>query len=509
MSLAEKSREIEEIGSPKHIAFGILMPTFTAFGLLGNSMLIIIFNQKRMKSPPSVYMTFLSLADIVYSILMLMLLSSEYSQVGSRSPLSPSFYAHVFPLTQSLQVVMSALIITLTVDGYIFGLHAEKSVRYSTVKKAVKLAFAVSGVVIVFHFINYFEFRVVKMDFKDGSSRKVICTSDLHNQKSFQQYDKYAYVILFVLIPWLTILAVNAALFIQVKIMSVRSLVSVDSEEFKDGRSVKLQAIVSILRLFTEIPFFCYRFALWTEDIPTTFHINCHFKDNLLNYSDDFPNLEISYMMFQCINSNAKFYLFLIFSTRFRYFTVGFIATFCDFDLELAKTYMEKFLPEPKVEPHEMNPPIFATKTSRETQEPARKIGIANAVCTIEDEEKRQNSIKKPPVRVEKIETIESPPVKQNNEKKEDPAIQQIPSESSTEEIVISTPELIRPAKIQPKQKQKKLAALLVDDFEPSFEFTKSGGQIVMVKKSDLEQKVLITSAQVHKPKKGKVKGII
>ncbi|CAD5123040.1 unnamed protein product [Dimorphilus gyrociliatus] len=499
MSLAEKTREIEEIGSSKHIAFGILMPSLAAFGLLGNSMLIIIFNQKRMKSPPSVYMTFLSLADIVYTILMLMLLSSEYSQVSSRSPLSPTFYAHAFPITQSLQVVMSALIITLTVDGYMFGLHAEKSVRYSTVKKAVKLAFAVSGVVVVFHFVNYFQFRVVVMDFKDGSSREVICTTDLHNQQSYQYYDKYAYVIIFVLIPWLLILAVNSALFIQVKIMSIRSLISVNSEEFKDGRSVKLQAIVSILRLITEIPFLCYRIAVWTENIPIKFHINCFFEDNILNYSNYFQNLEICYIMFQCINSNIKFYLFLIFSTRFRYFTFGFLAESFDFDFELAKTYMERFLPEQKVEPHEMNPPIFATKTSKEINQSTKSRGVVNSVCTIEDENRQITS--------NEAKTDDT------NNKIEEKVEVLIDSDSDTEEIIIPSPEPIKKQislKIEQEKKHSKLASLLKEDFKPSIEFTSSGGRTVMVKKSDSEKRVLITSAEVHRPKKNpRKKGVV
>lgn len=314
MSYAANSFEREKAGSPEFFIFGISLPLLSGFGLFGNIALLIIFNIKKQSSSPSVYLTFHYAIDLIYSSLAIFLFTSEYVDPSSSSPLSSRIYSSFSSLIDCIQVMMSGIVLLMTFDYYIYLFKAVKSIRYNKADTAVKLGTVTCGSILVFNLFNFFKYRIIRMEFKDGSTRDVLCTSDLYVTDFFHNYDKYGYVILFVILPFICIIIFNILIIILLKYEDKESV----EEKLKNCPTLKLHWSICIIRLICEIPYISYKLAAWSVKEPDEYFGYCNWKNNVLNYTGEWISLELSSVFFHSVYSNFKFYLFFIISKNFR-----------------------------------------------------------------------------------------------------------------------------------------------------------------------------------------------
>lgn len=314
MSFATNSFAKEKAGSPEFFIYGIALPLLSGFGLFGNIIILIIFNIKKQKSSPFVYLTFHSITDLIYSLLTILLFTSEHVDPSSPSPLSSNIYSRFAPMIDCIQAIMSGIVLLMTFDYYIYLFKAVKSVRYNKTDTAVRFGTVMCGSVLVFNLINFFKYRIVRMEFKDGSYRDVICTSDLYIKSFFHNYDKYGFTILFVILPFICIIIFNILIIILLRYEDKESV----TEKINNSPTLKLHWSICLARIICELPYISYNMASWSVKEPEEYFGNCHWKNNILNYNSEWISLELCSVFFHSVYSNIKFYLFFIISNNFR-----------------------------------------------------------------------------------------------------------------------------------------------------------------------------------------------
>lgn len=209
----------ESIEAYQFVFFGILGHVLTVFGLLGNTMSIVVLCNRRMRSSTSYYLISLAVYDnlILLSMFFFFNLPALAERIEALAVYKNN-YMHAlpvgYPLSLTAQMGSIYTCVAFTVERFIAvcrPLHAANTCTKSRARKAILLIFLWSVVYNVPRCFHYSAERHV--DNATGEAVARLHETELGKTETFQHvYIIYFQLFFMFLLPFLVILVLNAAL---------------------------------------------------------------------------------------------------------------------------------------------------------------------------------------------------------------------------------------------------------------------------------------------------------
>ncbi|XP_041375168.1 FMRFamide receptor-like [Gigantopelta aegis] len=198
---------------------GIFGNTLAAFGLIANTLSIIVLRHRRMQSSTSLYLITLAIYDNI--ILVTMILFFGLPNLYPETPILEDYYFNYnhavpfgYPIGLAAQMGSIYTCVAFTVERYIAvckPLHAANMCTKSRAKKAMMLIFLW---VVVYNIPRYFHYRIqVHVVAGSNKTQAVPNTTAFGDHQVFKQvYLVYLQLFFMFLIPFCILLVLNTAL---------------------------------------------------------------------------------------------------------------------------------------------------------------------------------------------------------------------------------------------------------------------------------------------------------
>ncbi|KAH3833762.1 FMRFamide receptor-like [Dreissena polymorpha] len=285
---------------------GVLSIIVIIFGLIGNTLTVIVLRNKVMHSSTNTFLTGLAIWDMVVLLGSLLLITLPELSQSFNNNVHPYVVVFVYPVCLIAQTSTIWITVSFTVERYIAVGYPLKAASMCTVTHARIAVIVVSVAALLYNFVRWFEYQVDSTE-----NLKAIKTTLSNNSQYNTVYFLYTYTIVMLVIPLGLLAVLNTFLVLAVR----RSRVQQKTMHVRQARenNVTLMLIsVVVVFMICQIPALVYNiiYAIHNRKLDT-------FQIEILSSTRNF---------LVTFNSAINFILYCAFGQKFR---CVFIRTFC------------------------------------------------------------------------------------------------------------------------------------------------------------------------------------
>ena len=309
---------INQLTLTRFVVWKILVPVVVGFGLIGNTVNIVVLTRRSMRSSTNVYLTALAICDVLYLIFGFSLGLKHLE--GIRDLVSYKKYRKPFgyPLVDTFSNTGVWLTLTFTIERYIGVCHPMKGKVLCTPQRARYIVITVCICTFILTFPEFFALKAVTI-LGPYNDTRVIYEPILEDFPSYQWGFRYLHQVLFTLGPLLLLLIFNSLLMRAVlkaakKRRSMSKVAMVQND--KQDRHHREQQKITIMLIMVVIVFLLCQLPQAIINLYTTYlRVTGRLTDTLryrLVLTANVCNLLVM------LNSSTNFILYSAFSLKFR-----------------------------------------------------------------------------------------------------------------------------------------------------------------------------------------------
>lgn len=203
-----------------HACVVIILPTLVALGFTGNTLAVVVFLQRSMRSSANTYLAALGVCDILVVLTALFMFTFENLRHTNETVKLLFFAAvsYVYPLAMMVQTCSVYLTVSAGVDCFLSVWFPKLKGRFCTVKRAKMVVACVVLLAMTYNFPHIFEIRVRSC--VDEETNKLIwalCATPLRQDPFYTTvYYVYMYTTFMTVGPILLLACLNVLIILRV-----------------------------------------------------------------------------------------------------------------------------------------------------------------------------------------------------------------------------------------------------------------------------------------------------
>ena len=286
------------------------------FGLVGNTISVIVLNSDNVNRTVAFLLQSLAVADNFYLVSCLFLqtiraLGDCTTWAPNLREVYPHWEAYIWAFAAISQTTAVWLVVLVTLDRYFAICHPFDVNRLCTLPRAKIIVACITGIAVIYNIPRFFEHEIVqRFDYCLRTYKTVAEHSEMRKSKIyFIVYKTSMYIIFRIIVPLITLFVLNIRLVIILKGAMRRhaSMTRSNQTSRNDSFTPILITVVTVF-LICEVPDAMVRIAI------TVSHFNENFTLNSLRltYITTFTNLLLT------VNSSVNCLIYCITGKRFR-----------------------------------------------------------------------------------------------------------------------------------------------------------------------------------------------
>lgn len=289
----------------------VLVPCVALFGIVFNSLTMIIMTRRRMRSSTNNYLAALATADCLYLICTILLsLQHQFAEDDPKFNLYRRFKPLMLLLVDTSQNTSVWLTVTFTIERYIAVCHPMRGKVLCTESRSRKIILVVLLYTTVLTLPTYFEYKIIDDVNDRNETIAIIEDSDLGADVLYQSVYYWLTVVMNTILPLLILIVFNSFLIRSVhisrrqrKTMTLRQRPDSarDPSSQENKITVMLIAVV-VLFLLCQLPQAGLLIYTIVDDESSTF---TRLLGNLFNF-------------LVCVNASGNFVLYCLLSNKYR-----------------------------------------------------------------------------------------------------------------------------------------------------------------------------------------------
>ncbi|GAB1610669.1 FMRFamide receptor-like [Argonauta hians] len=307
----------EALKMTRFIVQKILSPTVSTIGFIGNSLSIIVLSRRRMQSSTNVYLTALSVCDLLYLFFMLTL---NFVHCSYREQPRLAFYYMPYArvLTDLFGNMAVWLTVSFTVERYVGVRYPMKGRIWCTVHRAKMISFLVFIVCLINTSPEFFEMEILEQKLSQNNQTVVylVCNNTkLAYSDTYQIGYYWWFVSFFTFIPMILLSVFNSLLIrIVWKSSVIRKTLANSNVTGQAQRHGRGQNRITIMLINVVVIFLVCQLP-WTGLLLYRTYMDAYgirVRATILKILGNIANLMVQ------MNAASNFFLYSFFSSEFR-----------------------------------------------------------------------------------------------------------------------------------------------------------------------------------------------
>ena len=322
--LAKDTNRAANIEIAFFIGYGIILPIMAIVGISGNIFCFCTWCNKSLRCSFGVYACALALANSMYLIVYVVrhtTYSIEHSQ-GKRldtsyflAVVAPHMSAQLFPLGEIGEVCISLYTIVMTTDRFIAAFRPMKALVWCRIDTSIKITVTVTLLSVGVNFLSFFRFHMDESVFQNKTIYRA-CPSDMNGNVYYSAYDRYAYFILRLIIPWCVLIVMTLVI--------LKNIQNVYRSHFCTNESLLQQvhdlhlADTTILNVSYVIFNTCRLILVFTLYFKQPVSLTCRKDYSALDVTSPWPLIDVTGTLLHLLNSCTNFAVYSVSCSKFR-----------------------------------------------------------------------------------------------------------------------------------------------------------------------------------------------
>ncbi|EZA48896.1 FMRFamide receptor [Ooceraea biroi] len=302
----ECNQEINTNNLSDFIIYGVFVNLIGLFGIIGNTISMIILSRPQMKSSINYLLTGLARCDTALLIISILIygLPAIYTYTGVlfhyKFIVYPKIIRYLFPLSCIAQVVTVYLTLTVTLERYIAVCHPLQAKSFCTYGRAQVAVLVIVIFAFVYNLPKFWEIEVyTERHWKYNVTVYCIFPTEMRsNQFYITVYIHWMYFFVYYMFPFIALMIFNMAIYRRVR-KANRDLQQLSRHQRREiGLATMLLCVVIVFLICNILPLVSNIHETFIEDPP-------HWMVQLGN-------------LLVTINSSINFIIYVIFGRKFK-----------------------------------------------------------------------------------------------------------------------------------------------------------------------------------------------
>lgn len=302
----ECRQEINSNSLSDFIIYGVLVNLISLFGIIGNSISMIILSRPQMKSSINYLLIGLARCDTVLLIISILIygLPAIYTYTGAlfqyKFIIYPKIIRYLFPLSCIAQIVTVYLTLTVTLERYIAVCHPLKARSFCTYGRAQVAVLVIVIFAFIYNLPKFWEIDVyTERHWKYNVTVYCIFPTEMRsNEYYITLYIHWMYFFVYYMFPFIALMIFNMAIYRRVR-KANRDLQQLSRHQRREiGLATMLLCVVVVFLICNILPLASNIHETFIEDPP--------------HWMVQMGNLLVT------INSSINFIIYVIFGRKFK-----------------------------------------------------------------------------------------------------------------------------------------------------------------------------------------------
>ncbi|XP_011159970.1 FMRFamide receptor isoform X2 [Solenopsis invicta] len=288
------------------IIYGIFVNLIGLFGILGNTISMIILSRPQMKSSINYLLIGLARCDTVLIIIAVLIygLPAIYTYTGAlfdyKFIIYPKTIRYLYPLACIAQFVTVYLTLTVTLERYIAVCHPLKARSFCTYGRAQVAVLVIVIVAFIYNLPKFWEIEVYnERHWKYNITAYCVKPTELRNNEYYiTLYVHWMYFFVYYMFPFIALVIFNTAIYLRVR-KANRDLQQLSRHQRREiGLATMLMCVVVVFLICNILPMVSNAHETFIADPP--------------QWMVQIGNLLVT------INSSINFIIYVIFGRKFK-----------------------------------------------------------------------------------------------------------------------------------------------------------------------------------------------
>ncbi|XP_011144276.1 FMRFamide receptor [Harpegnathos saltator] len=302
----ECDQEVNTYGLSDFIIYGVLINLIGLFGILGNTISMIILSRPQMKSSINYLLIGLARCDTVLIIVAMLIygLPAIYTYTGLlfhyKFIVYPKIIKFLYPFSCMAQIVTVYLTLTVTVERYIAVCHPLKARSFCTYGRAQVAVLVIVVFAFLYNLPKFWEIEVyVEIHWKYNVTVYCITPTEMRSNEYYVTlYIHWLYFFVYYMFPFIALVIFNTAIYRRVR-KANKDLQQLSRHQRREiGLATMLLCVVVVFLICNILPLASNIHETFIEDPP--------------RWMVQIGNLLVT------INSSINFIIYVIFGRKFK-----------------------------------------------------------------------------------------------------------------------------------------------------------------------------------------------